>query len=80
MRKKFKVYYPKDHPDPEKAGQRYFPPEQGMVTMNSEGIFFVYYGHDYYPTTKKLSLILPKYDVVWDEKHENAGEIQEEGR
>ena len=66
MRNKFKIYYPEDHPDPEKAGKVFDP--QGsytMVVMNPDGIFYLYYTEYFRPTFKKLSTILPKYEVVW---------------
>ncbi len=68
MRKKFKIYYPKDHPDPEKAGKKYKPPSQRMVVMSGGGVFFLYSGEQYYPSIDLLSNRLPKYDVVWSDE------------
>jgi len=36
-----------------------------MVVMNGGGVFFLYNGEEYYPSIKKLSTVLFKYDVVW---------------
>jgi len=65
MRKKFKIMYPSDWHDESKQGQPYHPPSKSMVVMNGSGIFFLFNGDDYYPSIKKLSDVLPKYDVVW---------------
>lgn len=65
-RKTFKIMYPADHPDPDKAGKPYRPSSGKMVVMNSSGIFFVYNGEPYYPSIQKLSDVLSKYDVVWE--------------
>ena len=67
MRKKFKIMYPEDHPDADKRGKPYFPPPKGMVVMNGSGVFFLFIGEDYYPSIRKLSDVLYKYDVVWSE-------------
>lgn len=68
MRQKFKIMYPEDHPIPEKRGEPYQPPDKCMVVMNGGGVFFLYNGEQYYPHIKKLSEVLPKYDVVWKDK------------
>lgn len=65
-RQKFKIMYPQDYHDPEKAGKRYRPPSKCMVVMNSGGVFFLYDGETYYPSIRKLSNVLHKYDVVWN--------------
>lgn len=66
MIKKFKVYYSQNNPDPEKAGNQYKPSGRNdMLVMNAEGIFFVFYGADYYPSLRKLSDMIGNYDVVW---------------
>lgn len=65
MRKKFKIMYPSDYHDKDKAGKPYRPPSKGMVVMNSAGIFFLFIGEDYYPSIRKLSDVLFKYDVIW---------------
>ena len=65
MRKKFKIYYPSDHPT--HPGEVYKPPSKRMICMNSSGVFFLYHDEDYYPTISKLSDVLPKYDVVWND-------------
>lgn len=65
MRQKFKIMYPQDHHEPEKRGKPYRPPAKSMVVMNSAGIFFLFNGEAYYPSIRKLSEVLPKYDVVW---------------
>lgn len=67
MRKKFKIMYPSDYFDKEKAGKPYKPPPRGMVVMNSSGIFFLYVGEEYYPYIKKLSDVIHNYDVIWKE-------------
>lgn len=64
-RQKFKIMYPSDHPEEDKQGTQYKPPSKSMIVMNSDGVFFVFSGGDYYPSIKKLSDVLPKYDVVW---------------
>lgn len=65
VRKKFKIMYPDDHHDVKKQGKPYMPPPKCMVVMNTSGIFFLYNGEQYYPSIKKLSDVLPKYDVIW---------------
>ena len=64
-RKKFKIYYPKDHPDPEKAGKLYKPANKDMVVVNNEVIFFYFFGEKYYPSLHPLSDITGNYDVMW---------------
>lgn len=66
MRKKFNVYYPVDYWDEEIAGTKYKPPANNMVVMNSSGIFFLFSGERYYPSIRKLSDVLPKYDIKWE--------------
>lgn len=68
MKHKFIIMYPQDHPEVSKQGQPYKPPAKKMVVMNGSGVFFLYTGEDYYPFIQKLSDVLPKYDVVWEEK------------
>ena len=65
MKKKFKIMYPDDYYLDEKRGKPYKPPSECMVVMNGGGVFFLYDGEQYYPSIKKLSDVLPKYDVVW---------------
>ncbi len=66
MRKKFKIFYPQGHSDPERAGKQFKPKDpQGMLVMNSSGVFFIYNGRDYYPSIHKLSEEIGSYDVVW---------------
>ena len=65
MRKKFKIMYPQDHHEIEKRGKPYLPNNGEMVVMNGSGVFFLYDGIGYYPSIRKLSDVLPKYDVVW---------------
>lgn len=67
MRKKFKIMYPEDYPDVSKAGTQYKPAKDCMVVMNGGGTFFLYNNEPYYPSIRKLSKVLPKYDVVWKE-------------
>ena len=64
-RKKFKIMYPADHHEVEKQGKPYHPPAKSMVVMNGSGVFFLYNGEQYYPSIKRLSDVLLKYDVVW---------------
>lgn len=68
MRKKFKIFYSKDNPDPEKAGKRYKPSGKNMLVMNSDGIFFVYNGEQYYPSINKLVNKIGNYDVKWNDE------------
>ncbi len=65
MKKKFKIMYPADHHEPDKRGQPYRPPAKNMVVMNGGGVFFLFSGEEYYPSIKKLSDEIRKYDVVW---------------
>ena len=44
MRKKFKIYYPKDHHDHTLAGTRYKPKKGEMLVMNNSGVFFLVEG------------------------------------
>ena len=67
MRRKFKIMYPNDHPDQDKRGKPYLTKEKDMVVMNKQGIFFLFNGATYYPSIRKLSDVLPKYDVIWKE-------------
>ena len=67
MRKKFKIYYPKDHKNNELAGKEYKVGKPYMLTMNNNGIFFVYDGERYYPSIAKLSDKIGNYDVEWVE-------------
>lgn len=65
MRKKFKIFYSKDHRDASKAGKQFKPAGNEMVVMNSGGVFFVYNSETYYPSISKLSDRIGNYDVVW---------------
>jgi hypothetical protein len=68
MRKKFKIMHPDEsHKNlvPEKSGKPYLPPAGCMVVMNGSGVFFLYNGEPYYPSIRKLSDVLYRYDVVW---------------
>ena len=65
MRKKFKIMYPQDYHDHTKRGKPYFPPPKNMVVMGGGGVFFLYSGEKYYPSMRRLSEVLFKYDVVW---------------
>tara|TARA_R110002124_G_scaffold283416_1_gene459386 strand:+ start:400 stop:603 length:204 start_codon:yes stop_codon:yes gene_type:complete len=67
MRVKFKVMYPDDYHILEKRGKPYHPPQGSMVVMNNGGVFFLYDGEPFYPSIRKLSQVLPKYDIVWKE-------------
>jgi hypothetical protein len=66
MRKKFKVYYSTENPNPEKAGNRYKPTGKDMLVMNSAGVFFVFNGETYYPSIRPLVDKIGSYDVVWE--------------
>ena len=68
MRKKFKIFYSKDNPDPDKAGQRYKPTGKDVLVMNSQGIFFVYCDKVYYPYIYKLVDKIGNFDVVWSDE------------
>ena len=59
--------YPKDHYDVSKRGQPFKPASKEMVVMNGGGVFFLFNGEEYYPSIRKLSSVLPKYDVIWKE-------------
>lgn len=65
MRKKFKIMYPEDYWDVEKRGKPYHPPAKHFVAMSGGGVFFLIGTEQYYPSVRKLSEVLPKYDVVW---------------
>jgi len=40
-----------------------------MVVMNGSGVFFLISGiGDYYTYCRKLSSVIPKYDVIWKEE------------
>ncbi len=66
MRKKFKIFYPMNHLDKEKAGKEYKVKGKDMLVMNASGIFFVFNGEQYYPSIIKLSDKIGNYDVVWE--------------
>ncbi|MBG23687.1 MAG: hypothetical protein CMF22_10215 [Idiomarinaceae bacterium] len=64
-RKKFKIMYPEDYWDKTKAGKPYLP-NNAMVVMNGGGVFFqIDDPNGYDRCIRKLSSILPKYDVIW---------------
>lgn len=68
MRKKFKIFYSKDHPNDLLAGKEYKSPSGKMVVMNSSGLFFLVTGMDdpYYGCSiKPLHQEIGNYDVVW---------------
>ncbi len=65
MKNKFKIMYPQDHYEIEKRGTPYRPPQKCMVVMSGDGVFFLCNWADYYPSIRKLSESLRKYDVVW---------------
>jgi hypothetical protein len=66
MRRKFKIFYPKTHVDPAKAGSKYKPLKGHMVVMNNAGVFFLYDSEPYYPSIRLLSDVIGSYDVVWN--------------
>lgn len=58
-RKKFEII------DPE-TDEKYKIDSGEMIVMNTAGVFFLVGGMgDYYTGIRKLSDVLPKYDVVW---------------
>jgi hypothetical protein len=59
--------YPTDYHDKEKAGKPYIPGNKDMLVMNSAGVFFLYNGEPFYPSIRKLSDVIYKYDVVWSD-------------
>ena len=64
MRKKFKIMYPSWYPaDPSLAGKQY--KGSGMIVMSSEGVFFEVLSDGFYTHVRKLSDVLPMYDVCW---------------
>lgn len=67
MKKKFKIYYPKDYHDSSLAGKRYKPPEKHMIVMNADGIFWVIDFSSFYIYARKLSDYLDQWDVVWSD-------------
>lgn len=54
-----------DHPDESKRGTVFKTKGKDMLVMNNEGIFFIFNGETYYPSIRKLTCDLPKYDVEW---------------
>ena len=58
MRKKFKVIN-------SDTGEAWKAKGKEMLVMNSQGIFFVYNGEQYYPSITELSHRVPKYDIIW---------------
>ena len=73
MRKKFKIFYSKDHSDPDKAGKKYKPSSGDMVVMNSGGVFFLYSGTSFYPSLHRLVDKIGNYDVIWSKGEDNEG-------
>lgn len=66
-RKKFQIFYPEDHPDHSLAGNQYkLTDNKDMLVMNNQGVFFIYNGEMYYPSIRKLSDVISKYDVKWE--------------
>ena len=66
MRKTFKIYHCKNHPDPDKAGKVFKPAKDEVVVMTSGGVFLLYHNQDYYPYASRLSEEIGNYDVVWN--------------
>lgn len=61
MRKKFKVI-------DASTGEKVKLKEGEMIVMNGDGVLFVVSGiGDYYTYIRRLSDVVPKYDVVWKE-------------
>jgi len=67
-RKKFQIFYPEDHHDSTLAGKQYKPKGQSMLVMNNEGIFFIFSGDSYSSSIRRLSDVIGKYDVKWNDK------------
>jgi predicted ribosome-associated RNA-binding protein Tma20 len=67
MKRKFKIFYPETHANPEKAGLKYKPPHGHMLVMNNDGVFFLYDSEPYYPSISLLSDVIGHYDVVWND-------------
>lgn len=65
MKKKFKIMYSKDYHDVAKRGKPYLPQANCFVVMNGSGVFFLMDTSPYYPSIRKLSDVLGKFDVVW---------------
>lgn len=65
-RKKFKIMIPESHASTgyEKA-KPYIAPAGHMIVMNTGGVVFLVDMDSYYMGIKKLSSVLPKYDIVW---------------
>jgi hypothetical protein len=61
--------YPVDYPIADLRGKPFKPASnKDMVVMNGSGVFFIFNGEEYYPSIRKLSSVLHKYDVVWKSK------------
>jgi hypothetical protein len=55
-----------DYDDHKLRGKAFKPKNPlDMIVMNGSGVFFVYNNEEYYPSIRKLSDVLFKYDVVW---------------
>lgn len=65
MKKKFVISYCKNNPLPELAGKVYRPPNNGMLVMNAQGIFFLYISDGYSSDISKLSDVIGNYNVRW---------------
>lgn len=66
MRKKFKIMYPSDYFDQDKAGKPYLPEKGKFVAMSGRGVpFLIDQSDEWHTYMTKLSNTLPKYDVVW---------------
>lgn len=66
MRKKFKIFYPKDHTNNLLAGKEYKLDKKSMIVMNGNGVFFVVRMNDYYPYIRRLSDVIGNYSVMWN--------------
>ncbi len=67
MRKKFKIMYPSNYWDAEKAGKPYLPPAHCQVVMSNGGVFYLWDNTPFYSSVRKLSEVLYSYDVIWKE-------------
>jgi hypothetical protein len=68
MRKKFAIFYPVNHHDPDKAGKKYKPSKGKTIAMTNGGIFLLLSSDGFYMYCEGLSEVIGNYDVVWQEE------------
>jgi hypothetical protein len=67
-KRKFKILYPMDDSYGDKRGKPFIVQGKDMLVMNNRGIFFIFGTDGHNAGLRKLSDVLPKYDVVWCDK------------